>query len=386
MKLFNKILLLFVASALIFTSCDKAEDLSLFNAGTASVLTSSSLIVAPTATDSNNVAVTFSWTSPKYATDSANMKYVLQIDSAGRNFSKAVSKTISGALSYRYIAKELNAILLAYGFAFNTPYDVEARVISSYANNNESYTSNTIKFKVTPYKIPPKVGLPASGKLFMVGDATAGGWGNPVPVPTQELSRIDETTFGGVFQLIAGKTYFLLTVNGSWDTKFGGTGNNNSNNTDGDNFKFGGSDLKAPGVTGMYKVIFDFQTGKFTTTAYTGTLPSALFIVGDATPGGWSNPVPALSQQFTRVNSSLFELTIPLFANKTFLLLPVNGSWTNKYGGMGNNNTNNVSTDDIRYNGSDLKAPAENAIYRISINFATGTAVDASGRMTVVKQ
>jgi hypothetical protein len=67
--------------------------------------------------------------------------------------------------------------------------------------------------------------VPASGRLFIVGDGTAGGWTNPVPVPTQELSRIDETTWGGIFQLTGGKSYLLLPTNNNvWDIKYGGTG------------------------------------------------------------------------------------------------------------------------------------------------------------------
>jgi starch-binding outer membrane protein SusE/F len=394
MKIINKILLLFILTTMVFTACDKADELTLFGPGIAPVLSSSSMTVAPPVTDSNNVAVTFSWTFPKYATDSASIKYVIEIDSSGRNFAKAVSKTISGALSYGYIAKELNAILLGFGFAFNTAYDIDVRVTSSYANNIELYKSNVLKLRVTPYKIPPKVAVPASGKLFIVGNATAGGdatgWNNPVPVPSQEFSKLDETTWAGIFLLNAGKSYVLLPVNGSWTDKFGGTGGNNSNNVDGDNFKFNGSDLKAPGATGMYKIILDFQMGRFTVTPYTGTLATNLFIVGNATPGGdatgWNNPVPVPAQQFTRVNSSLFELTIPLLANKSYLLLPVNGSWTDKYGGAGGNNSNNVTNDDFKFNGSDLKAPAENATYKMSFNFAASNAAGASGRFTIVKQ
>jgi hypothetical protein len=389
-KIFSPVIILLVA----MVACDKADKLSLFEPGVAPVLSTSSTTVAPAAADSNNVAVTFSWSSPEYATDSVKVKYVIEIDSTGRNFSKAATKTVSGALSASYIAKELNAILLGFGFEFNKPYEIDVRITSSYANNNDLYKSNVIKLNVTPYKIPPKIALPASGKLFIVGNATAGGdatgWNNPVPVPTQEFARIDETTFAGIFQLNAGKTYLVLPVNGSWDTKYGGLGGNNSNNVDGDNFKLGGSDLKAPATSGMYKIILDFQTGKFTTTAYTGTLANELFIVGSATPGGdatgWNNPVPVPAQKFTRVNSSLFELVIPLNANKSYLLLPANGSWDHKYGGVGGNNSNNVSGDDFKYEGSDLKAPAENGTYKISFNFADGNAAGASGKFKVIKQ
>ena len=396
MKLFNKISgLIVVMGLLTLAACDKKDIPTVFAEGIASVLSSSSSNVAPAPADSNNTALTLNWTSPQYATDSANYKFIIEIDSTGKNFAKVDSRTITGKLSTSFLAKELNSILLARGYPFNVPVDMDVRLKSSYGNNNELKLSNVLKVRMTPYKPLPKVALPTSGRLFIVGSGTAGGdatgWNNPVPVPSQEFSRIDETTWGGVFQLTGGKSYLLLPTNNNvWDIKYGGTGTNNSNNVDGDNFKVGGSDLKTPAASGMYKIIFDFQQGRFTVTPYTGTLASTLFIVGSATPGGdatgWNNPVPVPSQQFTRVNSSLFELTIQLNANKSYLLLPANGSWDHKYGGMGGNNSNNVSGDELKYEGSDLKAPAENALYKISVNFASGTAAGSSARFTVVKQ
>jgi len=393
MKLFSKISgLIVIISLLTFVACDKTDVPATHQEGTASVLSSSSSNIAPLPADSNNTALTLSWTNPQYATDTTNYKFVIEMDSTGKNFAKPDTRTVVGKLTTSFIAKELNTLLLNRGYAFNVPVDMDVRLKASYGNNNELKLSNVLKIRMTPYKIPPKIALPASGRLFIVGSGTAGGdatgWNNPVPVPSQEFSRLDETTWGGVFQLTGGKSYLLLPTNNNvWDIKYGGTGANNLNNVDGDNFKVGGSDLKTPAASGMYKIIFDFQQGKFTVTPYGGTLASALFIVGDATPGGWDNPAPALSTQtFTRVNSSLFELTIPLNAGKSYLFLPVAGSWNDKYGGMGANNTNNVNGDDFKFSGSDMKAPAVAGTYKISVNFAASNVAGASGRFTLVKQ
>jgi starch-binding outer membrane protein SusE/F len=385
MRTIINFILLAAGVTVFLAACDKANDLPHYGNGKTPVLTASSTTIAPLPADSNNTALTLNWTFADYATDSTNIKYTIEIDSTGKNFAKATSKIVMGGLSTTFIAKELNNILLAKGYAFNVPVDMDVRVISSYANNNERLISNTIKIKMTPYKVPPKVALPASGKLFIVGGATQGGWNNPVPVPSQELARIDETTFGGIFQLTAGQSYLLLPVNGDWGAKYGGTGANNSNNPAGDNFKPEGGDLLAPATTGYYKVVFDFQMGKFTVTPYAGTLTTNLFIVGDATPGGWNNPVPDPAQKFTRVNSSLFELTLQLNAGKSYLFLPVNGDWGAKYGGMGANLSNNVLSDDFKYNGSDMLSPTVTGNYKISVNFATGVAAGSSGRITLVK-
>ncbi len=104
-----------------------------------------------------------------------------------------------------------------------------------------------------------------------------------------------------------------------------------------------------------------------------------LYIVGSATPGGWNNPVPEPSQVFTKISETLYEIAIPLSAGGSYLLLPVNGSWDVKYGGMGSNNSNKADGDDFKQGGGDLLAPAESGPYKISVDFQRG-------KFTVTKQ
>ena len=102
-------------------------------------------------------------------------------------------------------------------------------------------------------------------------------------------------------------------------------------------------------------------------------MPSNLYIVGDATAGGWNNPVPTPSQQFTQIDNFSFGIIISIAAGKSYLFLPVNGDWSHKFGGTGANNTNNVMGDNIKAEGGDLKAPATSATYTITVNFITMT-------------
>ena len=129
--------------------------------------------------------------------------------------------------------------------------------------------------------------------------------------------------------------------------------------------------MKAPPTSGLYLIIVNFATSSWTVTPYTG--PSNLYIVGDATPGGWDNPVPTPSQQFTQNTKGIFQLTLPLNADKSFLFLPVNGDWGHKFGGTGANGSNNVMGDNIKAEGSDLKAPATSGNYTITVNFMNMT-------------
>jgi hypothetical protein len=373
MKSIRNFILLAAGITFLLTACDKVGDLPSYGTGTTPVLSTSAATVAPLPADSNNTALTLSWTFPKYANDSATTKYTIEIDSTGKNFARASTKIVSGSLNTPFKAKELNAILLSYGYAFNVPVDMDVRVISSYANNNERLISNVLKIRMTPYKIPPKIALPTTLKLFIVGDATAGGWTNPVPVPSQELARLDETTWGGVFQLTGGKQYLLLPLNGDWGNKFSVANNSVAGLSAGGDFGFNLSDnFPGPATTGLYKIIVDFQQGKFTVSPYSGALPTNLFIVGDATAGGWNNPVPVPSQQFTRLNSSVFEITLPLTGGKEYLMLPVNGDWSNKFS-VANKTVAGLSAGGtFGYNLSDnFPGPAASGTYKVSVNFAT---------------
>lgn len=385
MRLIKTIILSAAGLIIFFTSCDKADTLPLYGTGVAPMLTASTTTVAPAPSDSDKVALTLSWTTPNYATDSSNYKYVIEFDTTGRNLSNARTVTVTGTRTRSFTAKELNTILLSYGYAFNIPVDMDVRVTSSYANNNEKITSNTVKIKMTPYKVPPKIALPTTGKLYLVGDASAGGWNNPVPVPSQEFAKLDETTWAGIFNLTGGKEYLVLPLNGDWGHKFSVANKSLAGLSAGGDFGYDLSDnFPGPATSGLYKIVLDFQSGKFTVTPYTSVLPANLFIVGDATAGGWNNPVPVPSQQLTRVNSSVWEITLPLTGGKEYLLLPVNGDWSHKYAVPNKSVTDLWKGGEFGYDlGDNFPGPPASGTYKITVNFAAPAGANRSGRFTV---
>lgn len=373
MKSFIKKLSLAALIATGFVACDKVDSLPHYGNGKAPVLSASSTTIAAAPADSNKTALTLNWTYPDYATDSSNIKYIIEIDSTGKNFAKAASKEISGVLTTSYLAKELNNLLLGFGYEFNKPVDMDVKVTSSYMNNNERLASNILKIRMTPYKIPPKVELPTSGKLFIVGSATEGEWANPVPTPAQELTRIDETTFGGIFNIVGGKEFLLLPENGNWDKKYSVTNNTVPGLNEGGDFGYGlPQNFPGPTASGWYKIIVNFQTGKFTVTPFTQQhgLPSALFIVGNATPGDWSNPVPTPAQQFTRLNSTKFEIaSLALASGKEYLLLPENGNWGKKFGVQDNTVTTIKLGGTLVPEGQNIPSPETAGNYKITVDF-----------------
>ncbi|HVS96413.1 MAG TPA: SusE domain-containing protein [Puia sp.] len=364
----------------LFLACKKMSNPYYAN-GTTPTLKLSTTTLTPTPADSLRNVLALSWSNPHYATDSATELYTIQIDSSGRNFSHAVSIRVSGQLSDSLTAKQINTIALGFGFAYNVAYKMDVRLISSYANNNEQLVSNVITVTYTPYVIPPKVAPPSTKQLFLVGSATAGGWNNPVPVPSQQFEMVDSVDYAGVFNLTGGQQYLLLPKNGDWGNKYA-VANSNVPATGGA-FGYNGNDatynnnFTGPDNSGMYEIWVNFQTGMFTVTPYNQFLPDSVFIVGSATAGGWNNPVPDPGQALTRVNSSQWQITLPLTGGQQYLLLPVNGDWSNKFavansnipaaGGAFGYNGNN-GTYNTNFNG-----PANSGTYTVTADFLNYT-------------
>jgi hypothetical protein len=257
---------------LLAVSCKKEENKIYFEGGTAPVLssTSATIPVLSVATKANQ-ALSLHWTNPNYnfttGLSSQDVTYLLQIDKAGNNFTGPTKQeiSISKDLSVNMTVAELNGYLTKMELEADKPYDLEMRVISS-IKNTVALPSNVLKFvAVVPYEdfaiLPP-----ASNELYIVGDATPGGWDNPVPAPAQKLTTVKKGLYEITVALNGGKSYLFLPVNGSWAAKYGGTGANNTNDPAGGTFKAEGGDLKAPAANGNYKITVDFKLGKFTVT------------------------------------------------------------------------------------------------------------------------
>jgi hypothetical protein len=484
MKLFNKISWVISAVLVIaLNACDKKDILPAYHLGNDITLTASSTTVAPAPADSLNKVLTFSWTNPNYNTDSSLQKFIVEIDSTTRNFSKKITRIVTGALNFSFTGKQVNDLMAGFGLTPGQQFTFDIRVTSSYGNNNELRRSNVITIKITSYLVPitlvpsstsalvlqvtnasntaisfnwnsstygsnninyalqlaqegtnfaaPQVKqlgnnlatsftvndlnslaiaagvsggstknvefrivsylgsgyttplvtsnvvkistttfTPIPPTLYIIGDATpAGNFTNPVPLPSQQFSRISDVSYGIVINLTAGKSYLFLPVNGDWTHKYGG-----ASATGGPLLSDGavpGSNTPAPAVTGTYQIVVNFQTGTYTVTPFTATIPANLFIVGDATLGGWANPVPVPSQQFTRIDASSFGIVVNLTAGASYLFLPVNGDWTHKYGGA--SAAGGTLLADGAVPGSNTPAPAASGNYQIVVNFQTGT-------------
>jgi hypothetical protein len=103
-------------------------------------------------------------------------------------------------------------------------------------------------------------------------------------------------------------------------------------------------------------------------------VPANLFMIGNATPAEWTNTVGALdpAQKFTKINPSTFQInSIALTGGRYYLLLPVAGSWANKYAFDGTKDQNNLLGDKFKPDaGEDFLGPATGN-YKVIVNFKT---------------
>ncbi|UEG50622.1 SusE domain-containing protein [Ferruginibacter lapsinanis] len=378
MKHTFKLFAILVGLVATFASCDKADDLQSYAKGLKPALVSSVTTVAATSTQAEDTVLTFTWEDPKLGTSLAHQKFVIEMDpSTPATFANPIkSEAIFGKFSKAYKAKELNAMLLAWGFAFNTAHDISIRLVSSYGNNNDLSYSTPITVRMTPYKIPPKYTVPS--KLFIVGGfADPYFWNNSSSnAPRSQFAQIDETTFGGVFQFASSQGYLLLPVNdGVWDNKYGGTGTTNgSNDPAGDTFKPQGSDLVSPATAGSYKVTFDFQFGTFTVVPSSIPEFDGLYITGSATASNWTNDPPS-NQKFTRLNAVEYELTVALTPGNQykFLVRPTATSAPDWHPQLGSTSSTGGA---LQYatpgDSPTMDSPAEAGNYKIHVNTYTG--------------
>jgi starch-binding outer membrane protein SusE/F len=266
-----------IAGSLLFAACKKQIANVQYTGGTAPVLTASSTAAQVLKIENkDNTALVLSWTNPNYefttGPSSQDVTYTIQIDTTGSDFvnpnlsETSISKDVSTTLTVSEFNKKLLGMNLQPGVTYNT----QIRVRAALGNTSVPLYSNIINLTVTPYLdalvAPPGTApLYDDGHLYLVGSATAGGWDNPVPVPTQEFTKVDATHYTITVPLTGGQEYLMLPKNGDWSSKYGNAcGSNSCNSASGDNFKAGGDNIKGPASSGTYTITVNFVTGKFT--------------------------------------------------------------------------------------------------------------------------
>lgn len=270
----KNILTLLLLSSLILgiSACEKVENRVVYQGGTAPVLSTTATGTVVLIKEKNKeMALSLAWTNPNYmfntGVNSQNVNYVLQIDTAGKNFasSKLQEMTIASDLGIMLTGQQFNAFLSKMEFDAGVVQAVDMRVISTLANGSAPLTSNSITVKVNPYLdfvVPP----PPTGELYITGDATPSGWTNSPPV-TQKFTQISILEYSITINLYSGNLFYkFLSTPGKWQPQYGGK-DPQSGSLD---FNMGDSSdpdaIPAPSLEGLYRITVNFQTGKYTLT------------------------------------------------------------------------------------------------------------------------
>jgi hypothetical protein len=283
MKNFIKILFGTVFTAAIMLSCKKDENQVLFQGGTNPVFSASSTAaMVLLKVNKDNPAITFSWTNPNYqfntGISSQNVTYILQVDTTGSNFTnpKMQERSISNDLSVTLTVKEVNTFLTKMELQAGVSHNIEFRIKSTLLNGTVPLYSNVLKISINNYLDfvvePPGTTavnpIYSDGNLWIVGDAVASGWSNPLPAPYDNSQKF--TRAGGVSDVLhyqanitfnASGGYKLIQTQGIWATQYHAL--DGTAKLSGD-FEKRDSDPQFPSPgAGLYKVEINFQTGTY---------------------------------------------------------------------------------------------------------------------------
>ena len=380
-KICSSLLMLMI----VFSACNKVDNLTkvealpVYQLGVSPVLTSSTMAVAPTLADSNNAIITFSWTNPKYSNDSATTKYILEIDSTGKNFANAKTKTVFGLLNTSITGRELNAILLSQGFRLGVAQSIDVRLISSYKNNNERYMSNVLKITVTPFPDPS----------VLVTEKTA------VTVTLPNAALVSNTfSWSPAFKGYAGAvTYFLqydsagknfvapfeIPINSAFFTRdiTQDTMNLTALNSGIPGGNTGKVEYRIKAVTALGAIAYS-NVVNVLITSYIPILRVYLPGGYQGSTGNGNNWDPPTAPELIRdlrsaVNNKLYYIYIYLPANAEFKIT-IGRSWAVNYGGSGGV---------LSGGGANLSVPTA-GYYRVSVNISTLQYNIMAGRMGFV--
>ena len=272
-----KSIIKFLFSVLLFTtvlsSCKKEENKVFFEGGTNPVLIASNTanMVLDTTDAANRIAIIFNWTNPDYkfntGISSQDVTYILQVDTTGSNFTNRnlQEAAIVNDLRYKPSVKEFNSFFNKMGLRYGMPHNIEFRIKATLANGLAvPYYSNVIKIVVTPY-LDVAVPVPTNGTLWVVGNAFAGGWNNPLSATyttDQKFTKLSDTKYELIVNFVGGGGYKLVQEMGNWDTQYKAM--------DGTVFSDGlferkNADPTFPGAVqaGRYKITVDFILGKY---------------------------------------------------------------------------------------------------------------------------
>lgn len=214
MKRYISYFLIVVMGVIFLTACNENE--IEYNKGEeplALKANETNIQLEPRTPDSD--ALLFSWTTGTNSGTNSAINYLLQIDKEGNNFNEGVSIDIGRRIySRKYTHAQLNNLLLGdFNVIPGTSIKLEARIIALVASEKASdQISEIVSFTAKSYQ-------PVSSTLYLIGDATPGGWSLDNATPLNPISKdpggfvVTVDLKVGDFKLVTTKNDFLPSYN-----------------------------------------------------------------------------------------------------------------------------------------------------------------------------
>lgn len=149
-------------------------------------------------------ALELTWTTGTNYGTGNRISYTLELAEAGTSFAApyVALEDVTQQYTWTVTVEELNNLLREYfGAADEQTFTFEARVTASVAEMTEVQTAE-VTFSATSYE-------PVTETLYLIGDATPGGWDNNAAT---EMTRSDNGIFTWSGTLTSGEFKFILTL------------------------------------------------------------------------------------------------------------------------------------------------------------------------------
>lgn len=294
-------LFLLLASGLL-TSCEEYEDYTPEKAGV-QALTATATDVVLKQSKANSTALTFDWSSgTNHGTDAA-IDYIVQFDKKGNNFASPVDVALGRAVySNAFRVADLNNLLTnEMGLATGEAHQVEVRVKSVEASGTHAPDySNVLMLNLTPYES-------VTPTLYLIGDATPNGWSADNATELM-VDANNPVLFKTTVQLKPGKFKFITNKGAFLPSYNKGAGANTlmyrtEDSQPDEQFE----------VTegGLYAVTANLENMTLSLQKQQGPDYTQLWLIGGATPGGWSFDDAILMEQ-SEADPFVFTSTVLL--------------------------------------------------------------------------
>jgi len=281
--------------------------------------------------NANNVAERFVWSAATYGGD-VEIVYKLMIDVKDGDFTNAIELGgTAGATQLEVSVKTLNDAVLSLGAITGEASSFDVKVVSSLSGAETMISTIPLTILVNAYA--PAVANNCPNQYAVGAGIVSAGWGWSTPLTLV----CNDNVLVSSADLI-NDTFRFFTTKDDW-----GSGRNYPWYVDGgykissnlENALDGDSNFKFTGTPGIHRVKID-ENSKTITVVQGETAASSFWLVGAATPGGWSWSGEN-ETELGLINNGIYEVPVTLTSGEAFRVFLGNDGTDDGNWGSSNN-------------------------------------------------